>query len=277
MKRKLAIVVLLVVLVVLTLPTLAVLLVRGTGSPEARRPHGADGIRPLGQDGQDGQDWSNGSDIDERQPWSNRGHGPHGPRRADRADRPRRPDRWSERRGLEAPHEPDGDDLEDREDREGREGLKARHGQIADVPYDKGPTWDREDRDEFERPKRHCARPQAPCALQAASRPKTRLVRPVGPYQQVGILTHSANDGAGPMAPIPLYGRPTHRGSDRWNYYAVSNQHVPQKLPVFTKERDCARMMGCPEASDGDTLDVRGYGKATVTMYTLDDADRYMV
>ena len=78
------------------------------------------------------------------------------------------------------------------------------------------------------------------------------------------------------MAPVPLYGRPTHRGSDRWNYYAVSNQHVPQKLPVFTKDRDCARMMGCPEASDGDTLDVRGYGKATVTMYTLDDADRYM-
>jgi hypothetical protein len=138
-------------------------------------------------------------------------------------------------------------------------------------------TRDREGRearsdeyDEYRSPRRHCARPKVP---------KTRLARPVGPYQQVGILTLGAN-GAGaqtaPLAPVPLYGRPTHRGSDRWNYYAVSNQHVPQKLPVFTKDRDCARLMGCPEASDGDTLDVRGYGKATVTMYTLDDADRYM-
>ena len=131
-------------------------------------------------------------------------------------------------------------------------------------------------------PRLSCARSKAQC------RPKTRLARPVGPYEQVGILTLGAigaigADGAngaagaiGAAGPVPLYGRPAHRGSDRWNYYAVSNQHVPQKLPVFTKERDCARMMGCPEASDGDTLDVRGYGKATVTMYTRDDADRYI-
>jgi hypothetical protein len=94
-------------------------------------------------------------------------------------------------------------------------------------------------------------------------------VRDVGPYAQIGLLT-----GAG-QEPVPLYGRPTNRG-DRWNYYAVSNQHVPQKLPVF-RDRDCARMLGCAEASDGDTLDVRGYGPATVTLYTRDDADRYAV
>jgi len=99
--------------------------------------------------------------------------------------------------------------------------------------------------------------------------PRTRLVRDVGLYKQIGIMSAAGQE------PVPLYGRPTSRG-DRWNYYAVSNQHVPQKLPVY-KDRDCARMLGCAEASDGDTLEVRGYGHATVTLYTRDDADRYAV
>lgn len=92
-------------------------------------------------------------------------------------------------------------------------------------------------------------------------------------YRHIGILTVDGKEG-----PVSLFGRPTHRGSDRWNYYALSNQHVPQKLPVFCSsgpmgpmgQADCAKLKGCPEASDGDTLDVRGYGRASVTLYTRD-------
>ena len=92
-------------------------------------------------------------------------------------------------------------------------------------------------------------------------------------YRHIGILTVDGKEG-----PVSLFGRPTHRGSDRWNYYALSNQHVPQKLPVFCSsgpmgpmgQADCAKLKGCPEASDGDTLDVRGYGRASVTLYARD-------
>ena len=93
-------------------------------------------------------------------------------------------------------------------------------------------------------------------------------------YRHIGILTVDGTEG-----PVSLFGRPTYRGSDRWNYYALSNQHVPQKLPVFCSSgasgpvgpMDCAKLKGCPEASDGDTLDVRGYGRASVTLYARDE------
>ena len=87
-------------------------------------------------------------------------------------------------------------------------------------------------------------------------------------YRHIGILTVDGTEG-----PVSLFGRPTYRGSDRWNYYALSNQHVPQKLPVFCSSgasglagpMDCAKLKGCPEASDGDTLDVRSTKSANAT------------
>jgi hypothetical protein len=101
--------------------------------------------------------------------------------------------------------------------------------------------------------------------------PPTKFTRgPLAAYEHVGILTGP------PTGPISLYGRPTFRGADRWNYYAISNQNVPQKLPVFAGVRDCAKLMGCPEATDGDELDVRGYGPATVTLYTREDTNPYV-
>jgi hypothetical protein len=86
---------------------------------------------------------------------------------------------------------------------------------------------------------------------------------PRTPFSQIGILS----TGTGP---IPLFARPTRRAADRWNYFAVSNQTVPQKLPVFRDGRDCGKRLGCPEVSDGDVLDVRGAGPATVTLYARD-------
>jgi hypothetical protein len=89
------------------------------------------------------------------------------------------------------------------------------------------------------------------------------LYGPRAPFSQVGILST-------PTGPIALFARPTRRAADRWNYFAVSNQTVPQKLPVFRDGRDCGKLLGCPEVSDGDALDVRGSGQATVTLYARD-------
>ncbi len=81
-------------------------------------------------------------------------------------------------------------------------------------------------------------------------------------YAQVGLVTVAGADG-----PIPLYGRPTRRGGERWNYEALSDQRVPQVLPIFSEGRDCAKPLGCAEVRDGDVLEVRGYGAGQVTMY----------
>ena len=86
-------------------------------------------------------------------------------------------------------------------------------------------------------------------------------------YKQIGLLASAAKE------PIALHGRPTRRGSDKWNYFAVSNNYAPHKLPVFVNGKDAARLLGCTELSDGDTVDVRGYGAASVSLYTLEDAE----
>lgn len=89
------------------------------------------------------------------------------------------------------------------------------------------------------------------------------FTRGVPPYTQVGMLE-------GAKEPIPLYGRPTRRGGERWNYYAMTTTVAPHMLPVSVGGRECARPLGCAELSDGDAADVRGYGAARVALYTRD-------
>jgi hypothetical protein len=97
--------------------------------------------------------------------------------------------------------------------------------------------------------------------------PTVHFTHALPTYKQLGLLVGAAKE------PIALYGRPTRRGSEQWNYYAVSNNYAPHRLPVFVNGRDSSRLLGCTELSDGDAVDVRGYGAATVALYTLDDAE----
>jgi hypothetical protein len=97
--------------------------------------------------------------------------------------------------------------------------------------------------------------------------PTVHFTHALPAYKQVGLLVGAAKE------PIALYGRPTRRGSEQWNYYAASNNYAPHRLPVFVNGRDSSRLLGCRELSDGDAVDVRGYGAATVALYTLDDAE----
>jgi hypothetical protein len=97
--------------------------------------------------------------------------------------------------------------------------------------------------------------------------PTVHFTHALPTYRQIGLLVGAAKES------IALYGRPTRRGSEQWNYYAVSNNYAPHRLPVFVNGRDSSRLLGCRELSDGDAVDVRGYGAATVALYTLDDAE----
>ena len=112
------------------------------------------------------------------------------------------------------------------------------------------------------------APPVGPMAPMAPMAPTPALfTHGIPSFTQIGLLETAGKE------PIALFGRRTRRGGDRWNYYAVTNNYTPQKLPVFVAGKECARLLGCAELSDGDTADVRGYGAARVTLYTLDDAE----
>ena len=107
----------------------------------------------------------------------------------------------------------------------------------------------------------------APRSEQSAERPRPVFTHGLPRYAQVGVLESAGKE------PVALFGRPTRRGSDRWNYFAVTTSYTPQKLPVLVRGVDAARLAGCAELSDGESVDVRGYGVAKVALYTRDDAE----
>lgn len=88
-------------------------------------------------------------------------------------------------------------------------------------------------------------------------------------YQQVGVLT-------GGDKILPLFGRTTWSGSNKWLYYTSSDQFHTIKLPVKNKKRDCTQEFGCDELYDKDSVFVPAYNKEfEVSIYQL-DAPRYI-
>jgi len=85
-------------------------------------------------------------------------------------------------------------------------------------------------------------------------------------YQQIGTLTDADN------RILPLYGRPTWRGSNKWNYYTNTDGYNTIKLPVKAKNRNCLDDNGCDELYDDDTIAVPQYGGASfrVNVYPYD-------
>jgi hypothetical protein len=73
-------------------------------------------------------------------------------------------------------------------------------------------------------------------------------------YQQVGIL-----ENGGDLI-LPLMGRRSATGRDKWQYYSISNTGtLNTKLPVTFQGRSCTSENGCDNINSGDTLYVKGY------------------
>jgi hypothetical protein len=101
---------------------------------------------------------------------------------------------------------------------------------------------------------------------------------PFQTYQQVGIL--SKDEIADPnKIPgnnndsniLPLFGRPTYSGSNRWNYYTTSDKFQAVKLPINIEGRKCTDDLGCDELRDGDMVTIPSYnGRFRVEIYDFD-------
>ena len=73
-------------------------------------------------------------------------------------------------------------------------------------------------------------------------------------YQQIGILENGGN------MILPLMGRRSMVGRDKWQYYAISNTGtLNTKLPVTFQGRSCTGENGCDNISSGDAVFVKGY------------------
>jgi len=96
-------------------------------------------------------------------------------------------------------------------------------------------------------------------------------------YTQIGILTQvSGNDkkrarkmfsdeldielGNTSALILPLMGRRSLTGRDKWQYYTISNTGVVNtKLPIKVRGKRCSSEYGCDEIMEGDTVYVDGY------------------
>jgi len=81
-----------------------------------------------------------------------------------------------------------------------------------------------------------------------------------GNYSQLGILTKDSGSDA---MILPLMGRRSSSGRDKYQYYTMTNTagNINTKLPVSVKGRSCTSDMGCDEVYNGDTVYVEGYNE----------------
>jgi hypothetical protein len=99
--------------------------------------------------------------------------------------------------------------------------------------------------------------------------------RPVSEYDQVGIITRQ-NTQDGKSEILPIFGRRSPVGGDKWNYYTMTNSNVPVKIPLSFSGRDCTDDVGCAEVSSGDSMYIPALeGNYTVTIYRM-NSPRYI-
>ena len=96
-----------------------------------------------------------------------------------------------------------------------------------------------------------------------------------GDFQQMGIL-YKNNITDEEKAPgnntdnnvLPLYGKPTYRGSNKFLYYTETDKLNPVKIPITVNSKDCTDDMGCDELSNGSSVNIPSYnGSFNVKIY----------
>jgi hypothetical protein len=88
-------------------------------------------------------------------------------------------------------------------------------------------------------------------------------------YKQLGIL-HDNNNTI-----LPLMGRQTHHRSHMWNYYTLTNQNIPIRIPLVKGKRNCEDQVGCKELYNGDTIYIPEFS-TTFTVKLYDRSPRYI-
>jgi len=88
-------------------------------------------------------------------------------------------------------------------------------------------------------------------------------------FQSVGII--NVGDQV-----LPLYGRRTAGGSDRWNYYTRTDTYNPVPVPVQFQRRDCMDDVGCQEIMSGEDVKIDALRKEGKTNIYRFDGPKYI-
>lgn len=94
-------------------------------------------------------------------------------------------------------------------------------------------------------------------------------------YQQLGAL-YSIGSGPRKARVLPLYGKPTYPGSNKWIYYTGTDDYHTVKVPIFKEGRKCQGDFGCDELYTDDLVNISPYNcKFKVELYDL-EKPRYL-
>jgi hypothetical protein len=88
-------------------------------------------------------------------------------------------------------------------------------------------------------------------------------------FQSVGIIN------VGEQV-LPLYGRRTAGGRDRWNYYTRTDTYNPVPVPVQFQRRDCMDDVGCSEIMSGEDVKIEALRKEGKTNIYRFDGPKYI-
>ena len=104
------------------------------------------------------------------------------------------------------------------------------------------------------------------------TRGHTGGVQQVGALYKQNLSDDSSNIGNNNEPVIlPLFGRETYNGSNKWMYYTTTDKHNQVKIPISNKSRECNSEYGCDELYDGDTVSIPAYnGVFKVNKYEFD-------
>ena len=75
---------------------------------------------------------------------------------------------------------------------------------------------------------------------------------------------------------LPLYGRRTTGGSDRWNYYTRTDTYNPVPIPINFQRRQCMDDVGCQEILSGDDVKIDVMNKSGRTSIYKIDGPKYI-
>jgi hypothetical protein len=92
--------------------------------------------------------------------------------------------------------------------------------------------------------------------------------RGVENFRQIGTLYNGGKV-------LPLYGRPTYTSSSKWNYYAVTNDHIHIQVPLEINNVDCMSQNGCKELYEDDKVFIPEFG-STFVVKIYDRTPRYI-
>lgn len=93
-------------------------------------------------------------------------------------------------------------------------------------------------------------------------------------YRQMGMMTPLNSDSKDNI--LPLMGRPLFTNRNKWQYYAISNQHNNVKLPISFKGKSALNDYGVDEIFNGDTVYVEGYNSPFKVIIYDNDTIKYL-